>query len=467
MAGVFCGFAKAGVGAVVALTVAVSHDAQAETAAPATFAALVVRPHEDAAAQCQSGIDWLARVGAQRLAELGARKAFHESFGTVLDLQEALLTRYWSDRVSASQARLTAGEVLSKFENGVVAEFGTNHTVEKLVADMMRERERAGEARVEMVSGDYVFRLEGLGKTTRSGLADRVSEDARAIAELEADLAEGSWEARLGPLGWVSRTELEDCLRTAHERAAKALGALYAGEDPRDIIGLGDSDADAMKARVERLREEVRKIEAEFDSGAYRLHRPILGGARDRRMSRSELEDRLAGIDAEISDRQRAIAAGEFEIHLPGWDEWRTADDLRTEVADLEGLAQDLGRAVAAGTYRVTLPMNKRWNRNEIEARLATDRGISDGLAAQLRQGLADIRIMSELELADLSRGIDRRRHYLGLFPALADGAVRERQTERQAWAAHLRDFEDERQAWRAQIDREIAVLEGALTLLP
>lgn len=217
-------------------------------------------------------------------------------------------------------------------------------------------------------------------------LAARASNAALMVGTLRGLTQDPKAERYLPNYGWVT-LETAAALETSIALEIRQLrDAIQDGRDNWHIVALGWIAGGAVQTRIDALEEEIRQIQAGVTSGEYTFHSAF--GWQKLQVSR----DMAAQQRAELAAIKDQIAKGTYVLDIPGLGRL-TRNDLEARLAETEAAIDALKKQGAAGEFGIFRPSVDWVTRNQLQARLDETQASYEAAEALLTQGLFTVHI--------------------------------------------------------------------------
>ena len=325
----------------------------------------VIQPFKNRLWLCEAAQSEIARQGSLYLAELQKREMWRATLFGAIDLN---VEDMQTEHRRLSQSDKTATGAIGPLQALDAASSFVPH-YNWITDATMTERSAAtakaiADAEAAVSNGTASFFVHGANWISRSGLQGVIGSEARAITEQQSAIEDGTWAINYPGLNWITREGAEACAEQQSNKILELEQSFSDGTYKLNLPNIGWTDYVGLKARIRSVEDQLAEVRATASLGKLSINR-----AGHNWFNLKEITAQLAATQSKAADIDIAVSLGTFKHHFSavGWvDEEILAKSIEAENAEIK----DVNASAGAGEYRV--PSGAGWlNRNEAKAALA------------------------------------------------------------------------------------------------
>ncbi|RMF41796.1 MAG: hypothetical protein D6754_00160 [Alphaproteobacteria bacterium] len=344
----------------------------------------------------------------------------------------------------------------------------TIETATALSGSLALEARKLGEA---VSAGKDTWHIVVLGWITGGAIQGQIDELEKQITQIQAGVKSGKFTFH-GAFGWQTIEASRNEAQAARDELARVRDQISRGDYPLEIPGIGRITRNQLEAKMAELDKTIADLKETAGKGEMTIHRPAVGW-----VTRNKLQAMIDEGETAYKAMDAAIGQGLFTVHIAGaGGGWWSREKLQAQIAALDKQVADITAAIRAGDYKAQV-LGGWASLNELKKYIEDrEKRLADPNLAQLqRNQLAEqieaahkaITEWRDITAFDLAmKGFEKSR-YLGFVASIAKLAKPEyehRKLKRAEQVYHLSSFEGELALKLKPLESQRAAYQEALS---
>ena len=334
--------------AAIAGSLAIAIGMAATPAGAASSFTVLLRQIDARIALSEAMVDEGERRALERINELRQWIAWWESVKALAQAKQTDLKKNIDQRQknAALLLKTLRGMTTDPKQSRHVPNFGW-HSVESataLAASLAQETRKLNQA---ITTGKDNWHIVVAGWITGGGIQGKIDGLTAQIAKIDKGVNDGSFNFH-GPFGWQTIGHHRKQAEGARDELAQVKAQIAKGDFPLTIPGIGQVTRNQLEEKLAGVEAAIAKLKGIATAGDYQIHRDPVGF-----VTRNKLADMIEQGEASYQAMKAAVGDGLFTVHIAGiGGGWWTRQKLEAKVAAFDKTIADITTAIRSGDYK-------------------------------------------------------------------------------------------------------------------